>query len=254
MKSRFAKFVAIAVVLTVAATTAATSALAQEGKIRVLQITGADVAPFHDWRDISDATREMLEDDARFVVTVSEEPLILDSAAALAGYDVIVFLPYAASLPDLTDTAKKNLVDFVKGGKGLYTQHLASASYKDWPEFREMCGRYWVMGTSGHNPRGVFEVKVAAADHPIATGVNDFKIFDELYSKLQGEGEVTAIVTADSDWSNATEPLVVAKTYGQGHCVHNALGHDYKAIKNPEMAKLIRNGVEWAATGNVVKK
>jgi type 1 glutamine amidotransferase len=220
-------------------------------KIQVLLIAGDDVAPYHDWRENSEATREVLMATGRFAVRVCEDPAILDSASALQGYDVVVFTMYNKSLPMLSDAGKENLVNFVKGGKGFYVQHLASASYGEWDEFGKMCGRHWVMGTSGHGPRSVFGCKVVNTDHPITDGIGDFKIFDELYAKLQGDESINVLVSADSDWSEQTEPMVFTRSYGQGRCVHNALGHDRKAIMNPINQKLIARGVEWAATGDV---
>ena len=41
--------------------------------------------------------------------------------------------------------------------------------------------------------------------------------------------------------------------YGKGRSVHNAFGHDRKAIMTPEVQKLIVRGVEWAATGTVAE-
>ena len=89
--------------------------------------------------------------------------------------------------------------------------------------------------------------------HPIIKGITDFKIFDELYAKLQGDEEIDVLVTADSDWSEQTESMVFTSTYGEGRCVHNALGHDRKAIMDPVNKKLIARGVEWAATGSVAE-
>jgi type 1 glutamine amidotransferase len=219
--------------------------------IKVLLIAGDDVAPYHDWREISEKTREVLAGSGRFDVKVCEDPLILESQAALKNYDVIVLTMFHRGTPKMTDQAKENFVNFVKGGKGLYVQHLASASFPDWAEFGKMCGRTWVMGTSGHNPRSVFEAKIVKKDHPITKGMENFKIFDELYSKLQGDGPIEVLVSAYSDFSEKEEPLVFTTSYGKGRCVQNALGHDFKAILNPSMQQLIRNGVEWAATGKV---
>lgn len=223
-------------------------------EIQVLLIAGDDVAPFHDWRENSEATREVLVATGRFGVRVCEDPAILESAQALGAYDVVVFTMYNRTLPVLADAGKKNLVDFVESGKGFYVQHLASASYGEWEEFGKMCGRKWVMGTSGHGPRGVFACQIVDKAHPITKGMEDFKIFDELYAKLQGETPVNVLVSADSDWSHRTEPIVLTCCYGQGRCVHNALGHDRKAIMDPACRRLIVRGVEWAATGRVVEE
>jgi len=227
------------------------NAAEKPAQIKVLLIGGDDVAPYHDHHEISEKTREALLASGRFDVKVCEDPLILDSSAALKGYDVIVLTRFDRGTPKMTDQAKANLLGFVKGGKGFYVQHLGSASFPKWDEFGKLCGRKWVMGTSGHNARSVFEVKVVNKTHPITQGIANFKIFDELYSKLQGDTEIDVLVSAYSDFSDKEEPLVFARPYGKGRSVHNALGHDFKAILNPSMAKLIRRSVEWAATGKV---
>lgn len=222
-------------------------------KINVLLIAGDDVAPFHDWRDISESTREVLVESGKFDVRVCETPTILESPSALEAADAIVLTMFNKSLPTISDEAKENLINFVKGGKGFYVQHLGSASFKEWDEFVKLAGRKWVMGTSGHSPRSNFPVKIADKEHPVTKGLEDFKIFDELYSKLQGDTPIHILVEADSDWSNATEPLVFSMEYGNGRSIHNALGHDYKAIKNPTMKQLICRSVEWVATGKVTE-
>ena len=239
----------LAVVCCVAAGVAAQSR--QPNKIRVLLIAGDDVAPYHDWREISEKTREVLVSSPRFDVKVCEEPLIMESSTALQRYDVILLTMFNKNMPTITDQAKENLLEFVRNGKGFYVQHLASASFSEWGEFGKLCGRKWVMGTSGHGPRSVFKVNVVNREHPITLGMEDFKIFDELYSKLQGDSPIEVLVSAYSDWSKKTEPLVFARPYGKGRCVHNALGHDHKAILNANMQRIIRRAVEWAATGKV---
>lgn len=218
--------------------------------IRVLLITGDDVGA-HDWKEMAAATREVLETSGKFQVRVCEDPLILESETALQAYDVIAMLMYNRSVPMITARAQENLLNFVKGGKGFYVQHLASASFGQWEAYGRLCGRKWVMGTSGHGPRDVFEARVVDREHPITKGLQDFRVDDELYAKLQGSGEIHVLVEADSEWSGKTEPLVFTLPYGKGRSVHNAFGHDRKAIMTPAVQRLIARGVEWAATGMV---
>jgi len=220
--------------------------------IKVLLITGADVGA-HPWREMSETTREILVNSGKFDVKVVEDPLILESATALKNYDVIDFLIYSAKMPELPAQAQENLLNFVKGGKGFFVQHLASASFPKWEEFGKLCGRKWVMGTSGHGPRAVFKANIADKQHPITAGLSDFDVDDELYAKLQGNEKIQVLVTADSDWSKATEPLVFIQNYGQGRVVHNAFGHDRKALMTPNVQKIIARGTEWAATGRVTE-
>ena len=205
-------------------------------KIRVLLITGDDASAHH-WREQSEATRDALVSAGRFNVKVCEDPLILESQTALGAYDVIVFMPFNATTPMLTETAKTNLLDFVQGGKGFFVQHLASASYGKWDEFGRLCGRHWVMGKSGHGPRGVFDAKVADQEHPITRGLDNFQADDELYSKLQGDTPIHVLVEAYSTWSKKTEPLVFWLDYGKGRVVHNCFGHDGRCWQIPACGK-----------------
>lgn len=221
-------------------------------KIRVLLITGDDVVPAHNWKEMSDATREVLASSGRFEVKVVEDLSPLDSAADLNRYD-LVFLTRYNRKGTLSDQGKANLLEFVKSGKGFAVSHLASASFKEWDEFKKLCGRNWVMGTSGHGPRSVFTAKIADQEHPITKGMTDFETDDELYAKLQGDTPIRVLVEADSDWSKKTEPLVFTLEYGKGRVFHEAFGHDGKAIKHAPVAQIIARGCEWAATGRVSK-
>src|SRR5690348_9468031 len=158
-------------------------------KSRVLLVTGDDVSVHH-WAEVSQAIKETLESTGSFEVRVCEDPGVLDSATSLARYDLVFLDFYNATMPTLSDAAKDNLVRFVSQGKGLALAHLSSASFKEWDEFHKMCGRYWVMGKSGHGPRGLFKAHVVNKDHPLTRGLEDFEADDELYAKLQGEGPI----------------------------------------------------------------
>lgn len=220
-------------------------------KIRVLLVTGDDAVPAHNWAEVSQAIKETLVSAGRFEVRVCEDAGVLDSATSLARYDLIFLHLYNAKTPTLSDAAKENLLQFVKGGKGLAVSHLSSASFKEWEDFHKLCGRYWVMGKSGHGPRGVFKARVANKQDPIVKGLDDFEADDELYSKLQGDVAINVLVEADSDWSKKTEPLAFTLEYGKGRVFHEMFGHDVKAVRNPSVQKLIQRGCEWAATGKV---
>jgi type 1 glutamine amidotransferase len=220
-------------------------------KIRVLLVTGDDVSPAHNWREVSGATRDILLGCDRFDVKVCEDAGILEARASLQRYDLVFLALYNAKTPTLSAEAKDNLLNFVKGGKGFAVAHLASASFKEWDEFKKLCGRYWVMGASGHGPRSPFQAKVADPHHPITAGLTDFQADDELYAKLQGDAPIHVLITADSDWSKRTEPLAFTLEYGRGRVFHEAFGHDAKALANPSVQKLIQRGCEWAATGKV---
>ena len=231
-------------------------------KIKLLLITGDDVGS-HKWQETAPATRDILVNSGRFDVKIVEDLSCLDNADELKQFDVI-FLHRYHTKGQLSDKGKENLLNFVKGGKGFVVAHLASASFglrkkkegdkmvvvqEPWEEFQKLCGRVWVMGTSGHGPRAPFKVKIANAKNPIMKGIADFEADDELYAKLQGDAKINVLATADSDWSKKIEPLVFTLSYGKGRVFHEAFGHDVKALKNDSIEKIICRGCEWAATG-----
>ncbi len=229
---------------------AAATAAEQPPKIKVLLVTGDDVA-VHPWREVSQAVREILISSGKFDVVVCEDAGVLDSARNLGRYDLVFLHMYNQTAPTLSDAAKENLVSFVKSGHGFVVSHLSSASFKEWDEFAKLCGRHWVMGKSGHGPRSVFKARIANKDNPITQGLSDFEADDELYAKMEGDTPITVLVDADSDWSKRTEPLAFTFEYGQGRVFHETFGHDGKALQNPAVQKLIQRGCEWAATGKV---
>ena len=226
------------------------SSLPGAEKIKLLLITGDDVGA-HTWKETSDATLELLSAAGKFDVKVVENMDVLQKKDELANYAAIVFMLYNDKKVELPDAAKTNLVEYVKSGRGFVPCHRASASFNDWKEWNEMCGRYWVMGKSGHGPRSEIKVKIANREHPIAKGAEDFSADDELYAKLLGDVKLNVLVEADSDWSKKTEPLMWTLDYGQGRVFANAFGHDGKAVRTPAVAKLMVRGCEWAATGKV---
>jgi type 1 glutamine amidotransferase len=251
MKTPTRLFTSVVIALGVLGSVAASQAADAPRKIKVLLLTGDDVMPAHNWLETTTATRDLLVASEKFDVKVCEDPAILEAKTALERYDLVFLNLYNAKTPTLSDEAKANLLAFVKGGKGFAVSHLASASFKEWPEFKALCGRYWVMGTSGHGPRSVFKVNITDSQDPIVKGLSDFDADDELYAKLQGDAPIHVLATANSDWSKKTEPLVFTLTYGSGRVFHEAFGHDAKALKNPSVQKIIQRGCEWAATGKV---
>ena len=224
----------------------------QEAKIKTLLITGDDVKA-HPWKETAQATKEVLTDSGKFDVTVVEDLEILGKKDELQKYDLMVYMRFNTKKEkgEPTEEGKANLLDFVKNGKGFVVCHLASASFNKWEEWNKLCGRYWIMGKSGHGPRSVFKSKIADKNDPITKGLEDFEVDDELYAKLFGEEKIHVLVEAESGWSKKTEPLVFTLEYGKGRVFHNAYGHDAKPIKTPAVVKLMVRGSQWAATGKV---
>jgi type 1 glutamine amidotransferase len=218
-------------------------------KVKVLIVTGFD-AGAHKWEESAKLNQSILQTSDRFEVAMSTDKEIFASPK-LSDYDVLVLNFGFWNEPDPSETSKAGLLNYVKGGGNIVALHFACSAFQNWKEYGDMLGRVWVKGVGGHGPYGEFTVKIKDAGHPVTKGLKDFKTEDELYAKLSGDAQIQVLATADSDWSGKTEPIVFAKTYGKGRVLQNVLGHGVDAKQNPAYQRLLRRGVEWAATGTV---
>ncbi|MFQ6034522.1 MAG: ThuA domain-containing protein [Sedimentisphaerales bacterium] len=210
---------------------------------RVLIVTGID-HPAHNWRQTAPVLAKVLQKDPRLQVRVVEDPHFLDSSA-LHRYDVVVlhFMNWQQRGPGAE--ARSNLREFVHVGKGLFIVHFACGAFQDWPEFRDLAGRVWDPKLRAHDPRGPFRVNITDVNHPITQGIQSFETDDELYTCLRGDRPVKVLATARSKVNGRVYPMAFAFNYGKGRVFHSPLGHDVKAITNPNVAELFRRGCAW---------
>lgn len=229
-----------------AAGQAATQTSGEKQTAKVLIVTGID-HPAHNWRKTAPVLAEMLRKDKRLEVRLVEDPHFLDSSA-LERYDVVVlhFMDWQQPAPG--PKARANLQKCVRDGRGLFVVHFGCGAFQDWPEFRNLAGRVWDPKARAHDPYGSFRVEITDLSHPITKGMKSFEIEDELYTCLTGDRPVDMLATARSKVDNENYPMAFAFSYGKGRVFHSALGHDVKAISNPDAAELFRRGCAWAAT------
>lgn len=239
--------------------------------IKVLILTGQSDMQYHDWRLTTPLLRAQLERTGRFEVKVAEEPRGL-SAAALAGYDVILLNYNGPRFPAATEAA---IEEFVRSGKGFAAVHgvsygaLAGHSWINgrwaeapggragWPAYSQLLGATWKAANIGHAVRHVFNVKWTDREHPIARGLPEtFIANDELYHKLDLLPGTQVLARAWSDpalgGTGKDEPLLWTTRFGQGRTVHLPLGHDISAMSQPSFAAALTRSVEWAASGDVL--
>lgn len=247
-----------------AAVAAATASSAAEpsGPIKVLIITGDNVKA-HDWQGTTASLKEILSTSGRFAVDVTAEASKDLTDANLAKYDVLV-LNYretkeGAPASRWSDANKKAFIDAVKGGKGVYAHHFASAAFANpnWRDYEQAVAGGW--RTQGyHGPPHEFTVKRTLVRHPISDGApaKFDHVIDELYSACMRTRGSLVLATAYCDpakpqGTGMDEAVVWVNQYGKGRVVENVLGHDTKAMADKNFHEWVRRGVEWAATGQV---
>ena len=145
----------------------------------------------------------------------------------------------------------KGLLEAVnKTGVGLAGWHggLGDA-FRQETEYQYMVGGQWVS-----HPGGIIDYDVHIIDHedPITRGLSDFHLkTEQYYMHVDPVNEVLATTTFSGvpfPWiEGVVMPVVWKKTYGKGRVFYSSLGHRAAEFENPNMATILRRGVNWAA-------
>lgn len=200
--------------------------------------------------------------DAGHSVNVTEDAAVLADAAALGGYDALVFNTMRAGDDAMTRAEQAGMTQFIQSGKGFVCIHIAGCASEDWPEYYDITGGGWRLTDSYHPPYGRFEVKVSDAASPGASGISDFATNDELYMGIAYREGNDVFITGDADdgthmWRGeptfmpgGTFPLGWTRRYGDGKVFVTLLGHNGLSFQTPEFQRIVLNGVDWATSGD----
>jgi uncharacterized protein len=216
---------------------------------KILILTGLE--HHNNWKQLTPILVETFAKDKRLEMSVSEAPALLTKAEILARYDGYVMLYNNSDKKPAPEGALANLKKAVEGGKGLVLVHFSSGAFYDWttkkvdPAFCEIAGRVWNPACRGHDPHGIFTVNITDKTHPITKGLSDYEQTDELYTCLEGPGDIQVLASAVSKVDKKTYPLAFVLTPGKGRTFHCALGHCPKAFNEPTK-QLFRQGVLWS--------
>jgi type 1 glutamine amidotransferase len=197
---------------------------------------------------MEDALRDIKENYPSVAITATEniEDLKIEN---LKNYDVLAIHQIKVEGGNPPDYVKQGIVDFLKGGGGLFISHFAVANVQEWRDSIDIYGAMWVSGKSTHDPYHEFRVDVADETHPIVEGVKPFTTNDELYFNLLMRPDMRVVMTANQERFGHTiaEPILVTHYFQNARCVYFALGHDVKSTQVPEYRKIIVQSIEWAA-------
>ncbi|MBW3596357.1 MAG: ThuA domain-containing protein [Planctomycetes bacterium] len=219
---------------------------------KALIVTGYQ-HPAHDWSAVTAALLQVLEQDPRMFVDVTENVEDLASQS-IHDYDLLVMNYNNWDRPGLSEAAKANFVEYLKRGGGLALIHFANGAFNktlpsdgsDWPEYRtRIVRRAWMHDRSGHDKFGPFRVDITSAEHPITAGLAPFQTLDELYYRQEGDQPIEPLATAVSQVTGQAEPMAWAYNYGEGRVFQTVLGHSDQSIRLA--GALIRRGCTWAA-------
>lgn len=187
-----------------------------------------------------------------FEVVVSDDPAMF-AAEKLKEFDAIMMDNNTGAL-FADETLKKNLLDFVKNGKGLAGIH-ASCDTGAWkfPEFSEMIGGIF----AGHPFRKI-TVKNEDPSSPVnsAFGGKDFDISDEIYTFKEpySRDRLHILLSIDASKTDVSKGSRADKDYalswiqecGKGRVFYCAFGHDDAIFWNPQILQHYLDGIQYA--------
>ena len=197
---------------------------------------------------------------AGYDVTVSWDAAVLSDSREMSQYDALVFNTLRANNTALNKDEQAGMKEFIWGGKGFVCIHISGWVPETWPEYHDITGGGWVMGTSFHPPFGQFTVNIKNTDHPGVAGISDFVKNDELYMGVEYSADNNVFMTADSEegthpWRGEPTympagrfPLGWTRSYGDGKVFVTLLGHNGLSFETPEFQRMVLNGASWATS------
>ena len=253
-------------------------AKADAAKIRVLIVDGFSN---HDWQQTTALIRSILAPSGLFEVAVSTAQQTTNAEAWAAwrpkfsDYDVVIQTCNDISHgPSWPEPVKKDFVDFVRDGGGVYIFHSAENAFVGWKEYEQMVGLCWRKadygtairvnddgslvrippgegGGTSHGPRGDVLV-TRLGDDPIHAGMPRAWLSPdmEVYYFARGPAdhvEVLAYARDSKPGQDLLWPVEWTTTYGQGRVYVSTYGHVWRGDVQPA-------GMRCAAVQTIVPR
>lgn len=115
-------------------------------------------------------------------------------------------------------------------------------SFRHETEYQYMVGGQWVAHPG--NDGVTYRVNIVDRGHPLTQDMEDFTVVSEQYYMHVDPG---VKVYATTNFDDVKMPVIWTKKYGEGRVYYNSLGHVADIVRMPEVTKLMRLGMVWAA-------
>lgn len=189
-------------------------------------------------------------DPARLSVTSTEDLSFL-TAERLRDFDAVFFFT-SGELP-ISDQQKRDLLDYVRSGKGFGGAHSATDTLYSWEPYGDLIGGYF----DGHPWVQRVRIDVEDPENPIARHLgSSFEILEEIYQHRSFDRDkVRVLMTLDTASISLNEPgvnrtdndfaLAWTREYGAGRVFYTALGHFDETWRDPRVQEMLRNAFLW---------
>ncbi|MCX7049027.1 MAG: ThuA domain-containing protein [Candidatus Sumerlaeota bacterium] len=202
---------------------------------------------------------EMMGQKTGAYSTVITDDITMLEADKLKDFDAVVLNNTTQLNP--SDSQKKGLLEFVKGGKGVFGIHAAVDNFTKWPEGAEMMGGLF----DGHPWGGgsTVGVKIDEPDHPLAKAFagKGFEVKDEIYQLKTPYSRDTHRVLSSLDMDNPVTmnkidktklkrqdmdyAISYMKTCGGGRVFYGSLGHNAEIFWNKGVLQQYLDAIQW---------
>ena len=272
------------------------SARPVQKKIRVLIVDGFSN---HDWQQTTKLLRGILDRAGEFDVTVSTAPPDPDSPEwatwhpKFSSYDVVIqtcnenanngLLLNFKKKPDWPEAVKRDFVDYVRNGGGVYIFHAAENAFVGWKEYEQMVALSWREadygtavrigdagnmvrippnegGATNHGKRSDVVV-TRIGDDPIHSGMPHAWMSPdmEVYYYARGPAENLTVLAYARDSNpklGLLWPVEWTTTYGKGRVYISTYGHvwpgdvDPPGLRCAAVQSIVPRALEWLARRN----
>lgn len=165
------------------------------------------------------------------------EDLARISPAGLAGKDALLVYANIDSLPK---ERERDLLEWVRGGKGFVPLHCASYCFRDSDEYVRLVGAQF----QSHG-WARFTTDLVGSSHPLAAGFLPFESLDETYVHARHGTDRTLVETRRE--GGRDEPWTWTRVEGAGRVFYTAWGHDQHTFAKPGFHDLLGRGIRWAS-------
>ena len=199
----------------------------------------------HDPEECAAIYRRWLHEDG-FSVRVETSPEVFAEPDIR---NLSLIIP-CTTMSTISREAANNLAAAIEGGVGMAGHHgTMGDAFHDSPVYQFITGGQWVS-----HPGNIIDytVDVTRPDDPIMQGITSFPYHSEQYYMHVDPGvEVLATTTFSGEHASwikgVVMPVVWKKMFGAGRVFYSSLGHRAAEFENPNMAAILRRGLNWAA-------
>ena len=199
------------------------------------------------------ALRILGEKTGAYSPVLTNDPAVFDRQR-LVQFDAVVFNNNCGN-PVQDPQRRKNLLEFVAGGRGLVGIHCAA--HVDWPEFIEVLGGWSV--NHPWNAGSTITLRIEEPSHPLTKmfGGPTVRHTDEIFQfDRYSRGRQRVLIGIDTKRTDMNVPGIVRKdgdfglvwirSHGKGRVFYSEFGHQKDVYWRPAILEHYLAGIQYA--------